>query len=420
MRLLQKTIRSYIFYSVFILLVAIPVFYFSIKKIVKEDTDEHLQTTKSILLPRVKKAISNNTIGRLDFADQDIILSPSADTRTVESFINKDFYDSLSEETASYRVLMVNFMVNGRPYLLQLRNSMVDSDDLIESIVKVQIVLLLSLLAGLFLINRNQSRKIWQPFYIALEKLRQYKVEQHQPLDLAQSSINEFNDLNRSLEELTERVHTTYLTQKEFTENASHEIQTPLAIFQSKLELLMQTTPLNEEQAELIGDMANASQRMGKLNKSLILLTRIENLQFAETELILLAAILEKNIRQLQPQAEGKQITVQSDIQGNLLLKANRSLLEVLVSNLLSNAIRHNFYAGVIIVTLVKDKLIIENTGKLAVLDQDQIFRRFHKESTDANSIGLGLQIVRQISLLYGWTVEYTNKDGLHTFTVQF
>jgi signal transduction histidine kinase len=420
MRLLRKTIRGYILYSVFVLLVAIPVFYLAIKRIVKEDADEHLQTAKTILQPRITKAILDNTVTTLNFADPDIILLPSLNHTPSESFTNKEIYDSISGELVPYRILSDNFIVDGRPWLLQVRNSMLDSEDLIESIVKVQAILLLFLLAGLLLINRNLSRRIWRPFYTALDKLRQYKVDQHQPLDLVKSSINEFNDLNRSLDELTERVHTAYLNQKEFTENASHEMQTPLAIFQSKLELLMQTSPLDEEQAELIDDMANASQRMGKLNKSLILLTRIENLQFAETELILLAVILEKNIQQLQPQAEGKQITIRSDIQGNLLLEANRSLLEILVSNLLSNAIRHNFYAGTIEITLVKDRLIVANMGKPGSLDPKQIFRRFHKESVDAGSIGLGLEIVRQIGHLYGWTIEYAYKSGLHTFTVQF
>jgi len=104
----------------------------------------------------------------------------------------------------------------------------------------------------------------------------------------------------------------------------------------------------------------------------------------------------------------------------NLLLEANRSLLEILVSNLLSNAIRHNFYAGTIEITLVKDRLIIANMGKPGSLDPKQIFRRFHKESVDAGSIGLGLEIVRKIGHLYGWTIEYAYHSGLHTFTVQF
>src|ERR1700744_722851 len=143
MRLLQKTIRSYIVYSVFILLVAIPVFYLAIKQIVKEDTDEHLQAAKSAIKPRIIKAILDSTVSQLNFADQDIILSASSTIRAFESFANKAIYDSSSQETAPYRILMANFLVNGRPYLLQVRNSMLDSDDLIESIVKVQFILLL-------------------------------------------------------------------------------------------------------------------------------------------------------------------------------------------------------------------------------------------------------------------------------------
>ena len=420
MKLLQKTSRSYILYSVVILLVAIPVFYLVIKQIVREDANEHLQTAKTALKPKIIQAISDNTIGQLSFADQDIVLTPSRDPKEFETFTNQDIYDSLSGETVPYRILMINLVVNGRPWLLQIRSSMLDSEDLIESIVKVQVILLLILLSGLLLINRRLSGKIWQPFYTTLDKLNRYKIDQQPSLDLVKSFVNEFDDLNRSLEELTKRAHSTYLAQKEFTENAAHEMQTPLAAFQSKLELLMQTSPLNEEQAELIGDLANVGQRMGRLHKSLILLTRIENSQFAGTETISLKAVIERNIAQFQPQAEEKKIRFELDFPEDPVLSANRSLIEILVGNLFSNAIRHNLNGGLMRVALLDKKLIIQNTGKPAKLDPQHIYRRFYKDSADADSIGLGLQIVRQITNLYGWMMDYSYKDGLHSFTVQF
>ena len=196
---------------------------------------------------------------------------------------------------------------------------MLDSEDLISSIVQVQVLLLLVLLSGLFLINRNLSQRIWRPFYTTLDKLRGYKVEQHQALNLAGSNINEFNDLNGSLEELTGRMHRSFLVQKEFTENAAHEMQTPLAIFQSKLELLMQTSPINEEQAGLIGDLADAGRRMGRLNKALILLTRIENQQFADIESVALKSILQKQVVQFNSQAEQKHIVFSLRVPGRAL-----------------------------------------------------------------------------------------------------
>lgn len=418
MKLLQKTIRSYLLYSGFILLLAIPASYLAVRGIVKEDADEHLEATRTAVQPRITQAILNDTLATLSFADQDITLSPSRDPKPYEHFTNQDVYDTVSRETVPCRILQTNFIVRGRPYLLQVRNSMLDRDDLIESIVEVQVLLLLLLLSGLLLINRRLSQRIWKPFYLTLERLRAYTVEQDPPLRLDPSSISEFDDLNRSLRELTDRTRKTYLAQREFTENASHEIQTPLAIFQSKLELLLQTDPLNQEQAGLISDLADASQRLVRLNKSLILLTRIENQQFPDTDRLSLTSVLEKAFAHLDPQIRARQIVLEKDLREDPVLEANRTLLEVLVSNLLQNAIRHNIPGGLIRVTAGKHELLVQNTGKSTPLDPQQVFLRFFKDSTDPNSIGLGLQIVLQISALYGWTAAYTYRDGLHTFSI--
>ncbi|TDW96226.1 sensor histidine kinase [Dinghuibacter silviterrae] len=420
MRLLQKTIRSYIAYSVVVLLVAIPVFYFSIKSLVSEDADEHLQTIEASVRQKIVQAVQTRTLTQLAFADQDVTLSPGNGSLAFDTLTDEDIYDSVVHEHVPYRVLTSQFMVGGTPYLLRIRSSMLDSQDLIENIVYVQVVLLLILLCGLLLINRRLSKRLWKPFYSTLERLRQYAVEQGESLPLAPTEVIEFRDLNRSLKELTLRAHAAYKAQKEFTENAAHEVQTPLAVLQSKLELLMQTRPLTEEQAGLIGDLANAIQRLSRLNKSLVLLTRIENHQIKDTELILVGGILEKSLANLQGPAGGHQIDVTKDIQGDPVVEANRSLLEVLVGNLLSNAFRHNKAQGAIYITLTKNQLKVRNTGRPAALDPQRIFQRFYKESQDRNSIGLGLQIVFQIAAFYGWALEYGYQEGLHTFIISF
>ena len=258
------------------------------------------------------------------------------------------------------------------------------------------------------------------PFYVTLNKLRNYKVEMHELLALSQTSITEFNDLNTSLQELTERTHQSYISQKEFTENASHEMQTPVAILQSKLELLMQTTPLSEEQAELMNDLADASRRMTRLNKSLVLLTKIENNQFADKENISLILYLEKFILQYQPQINEKQIVVEKEFTTEEVLYANASLIEVLISNLLGNAIRHNNVGGSIVIRLYPGELVIENTGRLTALDETKVFKRFQKESADSNSIGLGLEMVKKVCSIYQYSVTYTFINNLHRFTVCF
>lgn len=418
MKLLQKTIRSYFIYSVIILLVAIPVFYIVIQGIVREDVDEDLMNTKEILKPKIADALLNNTIGQLNFLDHDITVSVSTALKEFDTLTTIEIFDTVAKELVPYRVLTSQFIVNGKPCMLQIKTSLVDNDDLIASIVKVQIILLLLLLAGLFIINRNLSKKVWMPFYTTLNKLRNYKVEHHEPLALSKSAITEFNDLNKSLQELTERTHQSYISQKEFTENASHEMQTPLAIFQSKLELLMQTTPLNEEQAGLMSDLADAGQRMARLNKSLLLLTKIENSQFADKENISLNTCIENFILLYQPQINEKLIIVVYEASTNEIIHANTALIEILISNLLGNAIRHNNVGGSIKVQLLSGELILENTGRQTALDETKIFQRFQKESTDNNSIGLGLEMVKKVCSINNYDVTYKFLNNLHRFTI--
>ena len=420
MKLLQKTIRSYFIYSVIVLLVAIPVFYFVIQGIVREDVDEDLLNTKQMLKPIVADAILNNTIDQLQFLDHDITVSKSTENREFDTFSTVEIFDSLTKELVPHRVLTSHFSTNGSSCVLQIETSLVDNDELIESIVKVQIALLFLLITGLFIINRNLSKKVWMPFYVTLNKLRNYKVEMHEPLALSQTSITEFNDLNTSLQELTERTHQSYISQKEFTENASHEMQTPVAILQSKLELLMQTTPLSEEQAELMNDLADASRRMTRLNKSLVLLTKIENNQFADKENISLILYLEKFILQYQPQINEKQIVVEKEFTTEEVLYANASLIEVLISNLLGNAIRHNNVGGSIVIQLNPGELVIQNTGRQTALDEIKVFKRFQKESADSNSIGLGLEMVKKVCSIYQYSITYAFINNLHRFTVCF
>ncbi len=258
------------------------------------------------------------------------------------------------------------------------------------------------------------------PFYITLQKLRNYKVEKHEPLSLSKSSITEFNDLNTSLQELTDRTHKSYLNQKEFTENAAHEMQTPVAVLQGKLELLMQTVPITEEQAQLIGELYDAGKRMAKLNKSLVLLTNIENSQFAEKETISVRQCVEKFILLYQAQIKEKQVVIENKMDEDVVLCANNALIEILISNLTGNAIRHNHIGGRIIIQLYKDSLSIQNTGRPTALNEDKIFQRFHKESTDANSTGLGLEMVRKVCNINHYTISYRFTDNMHGFTINF
>jgi signal transduction histidine kinase len=419
MELLKKTIRSYFLVSVIILLVAIPIFYLTLKKLLVKNIDEDLIATKTLLIPRLRNVAANKGQGGVLYRNYDIQYEKTHSSGSGDSISTVEVSDSFSNELIQQRLLTSQFIVNKESYRLKIKISMADKNSLMRRIAGVAVILLFLLLLGLLIINKVLSKKIWRPFYNTLLRLHEYRVDRQPALHLEKSSVKEFNDLNKAIEQLTQRDYQAYISQKEFAENASHEMQSPLAVFQSKLELLMQTKPLNEEQASLIEDLANASKRMARLNKSLILLTKIENNQFLEKETLSLEGILKKLKQQYEFQIDQKSIQVEFHVEKDIVMEANRTLTEILISNLLSNAIRHNVQNGRIVLSLRKNELVVQNSGKPHSLDVQKLFQRFQKDSFDSGSLGLGLEIVKKICDLNHYNIQYQYINQLHTFLVQ-
>ncbi|MFT3948505.1 MAG: HAMP domain-containing sensor histidine kinase [Agriterribacter sp.] len=420
MKLLKQTIQRYLLYSVILLLIEIPLFYFVVQRLVLQSVDRDLITTKELLKPKIGEAIVNNTLGQLRFANRNISISIATVSRVYDSLASVEIFDKTMGRNVPHRILTSSFSINGKPCVLQVKTSLLDNFSLIANIVKIQLALLLLLLLGLLLINRNLSKKIWEPFYNTLSRLQNYNIDNHEPLVLERAPVEEFNDLNRSLEDLTRRVQDAYMSQKAFTENASHEMQSPLAVFQSKLELLMQTSPLTPEQAHLINDLADTGRRMSRINKSLVLLTKIENNQFAQVENIALQHIITALLQQYDLQVKEKMLQVYFEQKEDIVLKADKTLIEILAGNLLTNAIRHNVTGGRIYITVQNNSLRICNSGSETPLDDQTIFNRFVKSTADSNSIGLGLAIVNTICCIYRYKIQYSFTDNLHCFTVDF
>lgn len=421
MRLLQKTIRTYFFYSFFVLLVAVPLFYFIIKGIVARDVDKALVAQKEALVRKLDRAVLFDPFDLLSALEPDINLLPSQTIRLYDTLYTSRQYDPLTRQMIPYRHLTSNVVIRGQYYVIQLKSSLVNNQDLIKSIVLVEIILLILIGVGLFLINESLASLLWKPFYATLNKLRHYNVEQGDPIRFHATDIAEFNDLNQTLQQLTDRSRLAYQSQKEFIENASHEIQTPLAVIQSKLELLMQTQPLTPEQAALISSLNDANSRLSRLNKSLLLLTRIENNQYAELEDVNVQSRCKEIVSQLEYQVDVKEIEVATVFRADVTLCANRVLFDVLITNLLVNAIRYNVQGGKILIALDNEALTVENTGSDTPLNPEKIFERFQKENTSSKSMGLGLAIVKRICQLYDYSISYGFKDQhTHVFRVTF
>ena len=420
MQLLKKTIVSYFTFSVLLILASIPVFYYSLRSIVVSNADENLRAIKTRIMPQLLSAATSRPEGSMNYSDYDIIFQKNAGNIQGDSVYNLYITGTSPGERLPGRALASHFVINQELYSVQIKTSMVDKMALVQRIVLLLVIVLFCLLLGLLLINKILTGQIWSPFYKTLQQLHQYRVDNNEPLKLEKSTITEFNDLNAAIEQLAGSDHQAYISQKEFTENAAHEMQSPLAVFQSKLELLMQTGPLNEEQTSLITDLATASKRMARLNKSLVLLTRIENNQFLEKEPVSVKDILQKLLEQYDFQVKRQSLQLEIDEINDINITSNKTLLEILLSNLLSNAIRHNIPHGLIRIVLKENELVIQNTGKAISLNTDKMFQRFQKESTDAGSLGLGLEIAKKICLLNQFNLQYNFADQLHSFTLQF
>jgi signal transduction histidine kinase len=371
MRLLQRTIRLYSILSFCVLVIGIPVFYFLLQAVVRQEVDEELLVNRSELVKRLNHIEKIQDISQLNFLDRNITIQPQPNLSktSLDSYSTISRYDSAIHETVQFRVLKTSIDVHGSNYMVTLAVAMVDHNDLIEIVLIVQVVLLALLFGGLWIINKSIS--------------------------------------------------SAYLLQKEFTENAAHEMQTPLAVLQSKLELLMQTSPINNTQAALISKMADASHRMNKLNKALVLLTRIQNHQFNDEERIDWRNLIDKLIDDYEDVITQKNIKVSINEVSSIKTDTNRMLLEILLGNLLSNAIRHNIQDGFINIIVHEKELLIENSGQLKALNTINIFQRFQKDSSDENSLGLGLEIIDKICVLNHYSLKYLYNSNKHCFILK-
>jgi len=280
--------------------------------------------------------------------------------------------------------------------------------------------ILFILLVALFLINRLFLNNLWKPFNTTLQQIKQFNLSGKEKLHLEQSNISEFTELNNAVTIMTNRVSQDYDEIKNFTENASHEIQTPLAIIKSKLELLSQSENLKEEQMNTIQSVYEATNRLSKLNQSLILLTKIDNQQFKESEEVNISILINKHLSNYEELIAAKLITIKKNIDDNVKMNMNETLAEILISNLITNAIKHNIDNGIIEITLTNNYFSISNTGIPLQSDPSELFERFKKDTVSSESLGLGLSIVKKISERYGYEINYHYSDTLHTTSIKF
>ena len=238
-------------------------------------------------------------------------------------------------------------------------------------------------------------------------------------MKLEKSKINELNDLNLSLNELSSNNKKVYQSQKEFTENASHEIQTPLAIVQNNIDLLWQTENISEDQAKLMDEISTATIRMSKLNQALLLLSKIENRQFSDTEEVNLNQLAENFFKNYQEQIKFKELSIKTGLSKFFIIKINPNLAEILIGNLLLNALKYAPKGSEVQVYFTENDMRISNESNGISLDKNILFKRFQRQNNQENGTGLGLEIAKQIANSSGLKLTYEFNENRHFFILK-
>jgi signal transduction histidine kinase len=319
-----------------------------------------------------------------------------------------------------FQVLTSRLEWDGRPYYITTYVSSTEISHLIAKVFVTEAVILALLLLTIVILNRKSSRRLWQPFFSSMNAVERFDIVRNNQLNLPnETGTSEFDNLNAVLTGLIANINTAYLQQKQFVENASHEIQTPLAIIRSKIELLINQPNLTEKAAALLADITDATNRLSQMNRTLLLLAKIENNQFPDTEAVNLSQLVNEAVVNCQLHYDDCP-EISSNIQHPVMVHANRPLIEILVSNLLNNAIVHNNGERKINIALEGTTLLIENTGEQPRVPTGELFERFKKGSHQQKTTGLGLALVKQISQLYHYTTSYEYCDGWHRVSVSF
>jgi signal transduction histidine kinase len=290
----------------------------------------------------------------------------------------------------------------------------------------IQIVFILAIIAvSVAIVMKLIPQRLWAPFYETISKLGSFRVENGYVPELPKSDIREFNQLNETLSRLLQTNIKSYMVQKEFTENASHELQTPLAVAQNKLDLLLQDEHLTEKQAALVQDVYGQLKQMSALSRGLLLLAKLENNQFRLLDEVRVSDILNRSLPSLEALSGNLHVDVRKE--GDPMVRCQTMLLQSLINNLVVNAVRHNRPGGTITIEVGSRQLTVSNTSDEPAIDSTHIFDRFYRSSESQKGNGLGLAIVKAICDYHHWTVGYhftpnaaPQPGGIHSFEVRF
>lgn len=419
MKLLSYTYRKLALLLFLLMAVWGVLFYYAIIDEVVDETDDTLENYGEILM---ESALHDPSIleteGSLMSFYKFTPISEEEGRHYRQVFYDATVYIELEDEDEPVRVMCTAFrMPDGQYYELKLMIFILERDDMVEAMLWYLGALFLLFLICTSIGIQLVLRGVFRPLHRLLDWLHCIQPGKEVPPLDNPTKIREFRQLSDAALDMGNRSYKAYEEQKQFIENASHELQTPLAIVRGKVELLAESEGMTEQQMEQLDEIYATLGRAVKLNKSLLLLSRIENGQYTEMEDVSVDEILDELLPDLMDIYEHKQVRlIRKREEQPFIIRCNHSLAQILVSNLVKNSLLHNREGGELQVLTTPTSLVIKNTGDVP-LDGEKLFRRFyHGMDGKKDSTGLGLAIARSIALSSSLKLTYEWQDGMHTF----
>jgi signal transduction histidine kinase len=418
MKLINKTLFYYLLISLPLLAVAGVFSYFLIKSELRDGTDESLLKEKF----EAERMIASfqEPHGFVLCADSLSYITIIPDKQHGDIFSDTILYDVLEKELIPYRILKSFYFYKNTNYQITILKTTIEQDELMEGLLSSFALIISFLVVAFFIVSWLLSKTVWKPFYKTLNKLNVYDVKNNEQQLFPPEKIAEFNQLNEALNRMTNKLNVDFIQQKEFIENASHEMQTPLAVVKANVSLLMQSSNLKEQEMLYLQAIENTTKKMASLNKALLLLSKIENNQFSERETISFKSVIEKVLANFSELIQSKKMELELNLINDLHISINPILADVLATNVIHNAIRHNIKGGKICVSITGNILEVCNNGEPLSISSEDLFVRFKKNDTSKDSLGLGLSIVKGITQYYNFNISYSFKNDLHSFILKF
>lgn len=307
---------------------------------------------------------------------------------------------------------------DGKYWQLKVIIPTFEKEDFRQAIVNWMLCLYILMMIVLVSIIIWKYNKHMRPLYKVLHWLEAYQVgRKNPPLDNP-TKVEEFIQLNETAQAFVQRSEAVFEQQKVFIGNVSHEMQTPLAISLNRLEMLMDDDALTERQlAELIKTHQTLTH-LTRLNKSLLLLFKIDNNQFIEETSVSFRQLVEKYLEDYKEVYTHKHIQVTCQVVSDFTVQMNDMLANMLITNLLKNAFVHNVESGMLRIEIQKEYFSIQNSGVSTPLDSVKIFQRFYQQQKNEGNTGLGLAIADAVCKHSALALEYIYHTGVHEFRI--